>query len=71
MINETEQNITQQELTYKQKIRLLKNFLGDEISEILIKTYERKELENYLNANIDLLKKSKEQNLKEVKESWK
>jgi hypothetical protein len=58
-------------LTYQEKIVLLKNFLGDEISEILIKTYERTELENYLNDNIDLLKKSKEQNLKEVSESFK
>ena len=60
----------EKELSHDEKIILLKQFIGEEITEILIKTYTPEFLEQYLNDNLKILMKTPQENLSEVKRSF-
>ena len=47
-MEQTTEQQTQKELSHDEKIILLKQFIGEEITEILIKTYTPEFLEQYL-----------------------
>ena len=69
-MEQTTEQQTQKELSHDEKIILLKQFIGEEITEILIKTYTPEFLEQYLNDNLKILMKTPQENLSEVKRSF-